>query len=332
MNLLHTYLPADEDDDNLLQGINSYRRSLNLPVLIKNDNAGCLADRIADDIEDLPCSSPTNGANILPSSQSPLANLPKHLRKCKIDANSTQDGVILPVCVPKLVPTLVLTNYTHSPKYVKYLNDSRFSGVGVGSEDNWAVVVLASSNPSGNFANAAGSLVSMQGIFVVSQLKEEEDKIFQGLNSFKQSLKKNSNAECLADEIADELEDQPCSSADDYAIEPGNGPKFPKFNKLIKKCHIDINTTTDGIILPVCVPNWDPDLVIKNYTHTQYAKYLNGSKYTGAGVGTEDDWVVVVLSTDTESGSFSGAPSLAAIGMVHYMMAMLLGLFLILLC
>ncbi|CAB4315592.1 unnamed protein product [Prunus armeniaca] len=152
---------SDEDEDNLLQGINSYRRSLNLPVLVKNDNAGCLADRIADDIEDLPCSSPTNGANILPSSQSPLANLPKHLRKCKIDANSTQDGVILPVCVPKLVPTLVLTNYTHSPKYAKYLNDSRFSGVGVGSEDNWAVVVLASSNPSGNFANAAGSLVSM---------------------------------------------------------------------------------------------------------------------------------------------------------------------------
>lgn len=72
--------------------------------------------------------------------------------------------------------------------------------------------------------------------------------------------------------------------------------------------------------------------MIKNYTHTQYAKYLNGSKYTGAGVGTEDDWVVVVLSTDTESGSFSGAPSLAAIGMVHYMMGMLLGLFLILLC
>lgn len=156
-------MPADEDEDNLLQGINSYRRSLNLPVLVKNNNAGCLADRIADDIEDLPCSSSTNGANILPSSQSPLANLPKHLRKCKIDANSTQDGVILPVCVPKLVPTLVLTNYTHSPKYAKYLNDSRFSGVGVGAEDNWAVVVLASSNPSGNFANAAGSLVSMCG-------------------------------------------------------------------------------------------------------------------------------------------------------------------------
>ncbi|BBN68895.1 Glycoprotein membrane precursor GPI-anchored protein [Prunus dulcis] len=287
MNLLHTYLPADEDDDNLLQGINSYRRSLNLPVLIKNDNAGCLADRIADDIEDLPCSSPTNGANILPSSQSPLANLPKHLRKCKIDANSTQDGVILPVCVPKLVPTLVLTNYTHSPKYVKYLNDSRFSGVGVGSEDNWAVVVLASSNPSGNFANAAGSLVSMQGIFVVSQLKEEEDKIFQGLNSFKQSLKKNSNAECLADEIADELEDQPCSSADDYAIEPGNGP-----NSQNSQAHQEVP-----------------------HRHQHHDRWHHLAR---AGVGTEDDWVVVVLSTDTESGSFSGAPSLAAIGMFSF--------------
>ncbi|KAM0994926.1 hypothetical protein EV2_010711 [Malus domestica] len=163
---------SDKDEDSLLQGINSYRTSLNLPALVKNGNAGCLADEIAEDMEDQPCSSPTNGANILATSQTPLANLPKHLGKCKIDANSASDGVILPVCVTKLVPTLVLTNYTHQPQFAKYLNDTKFTGVGLGSEDDWMVVVLASNTPTGSLANAASSLVSAVGFghFLVSIL------------------------------------------------------------------------------------------------------------------------------------------------------------------
>ncbi|KAK9919791.1 hypothetical protein M0R45_028369 [Rubus argutus] len=142
--LLSTLVRSDDVDENdIVQGINSYRQSLNLPALIKHDKADCLADEIADDIEDQPCTSPTNGANIVPTMQTKLPNLPSHLRKCKIDVNSTTDGVIMPVCVPKAVSTLVLTNYTRSPRYAKYLNDSRFTGVGVGSESDWTVVVLA---------------------------------------------------------------------------------------------------------------------------------------------------------------------------------------------
>ena len=66
----------------------------------------------------------------------------------------------MPVCVRKAVATLVLTNYTNSPHYAKFLNDSMYTGVGVGTEDDWTVVVLATSTRTGSFANAANSLVS----------------------------------------------------------------------------------------------------------------------------------------------------------------------------
>lgn len=125
---------------------------------MKNGKADCLADKIADEIEDQPC---TTGANIVPSTQTQLSNYPKHLDKCKINASTTTDGVILPVCVPKLVPTLVLTNYTHT-SYAKYLNNSKYTGVGVGSEDDWMVVVLSTNTPAGSFSRAV-SLVSHMG-------------------------------------------------------------------------------------------------------------------------------------------------------------------------
>jgi hypothetical protein len=151
-----------EEEDNLLLGINSFRHSSNLPALSKNDKADCLADEIADELEGEPCSSSTNGASIVPSTATILPDLPKHLKKCKINVNSTAEGIILPVCVPKLIPTLVLTNYTHSP-YAKYVNSSKYTGVGVGSEDDWMVVVLSTDTVGGSFAGAV-SLVSKVGL------------------------------------------------------------------------------------------------------------------------------------------------------------------------
>ncbi|KAL5566104.1 hypothetical protein UlMin_029268 [Ulmus minor] len=164
--LLHAFLlPSllvlgNEDEDNLLQGINSYRQSKSLPPLVKNGKAECLADEVADGLEHQPCTSLTRGV-IVPSTQTQVSNYPKQLNKCNINVNTTQDGVILPVCVPHLVPTLVLTNYTQS-QYSKYLNDSKFSGVGVGSEDDWMVLVLSTNAPSGSFSGAV-SLVSPMG-------------------------------------------------------------------------------------------------------------------------------------------------------------------------
>ncbi|KAF8038765.1 hypothetical protein BT93_B1348 [Corymbia citriodora subsp. variegata] len=157
-----------DDEDTLLQGINSYRSSQNLQQLAKNDKATCLADELADKIEDQPCSA-TYGANTLPGVGLQSSSYQDALSKCKIHPNYTTDGVILPVCVAKLVPTLVLTNYTHSP-YQKYLNDSKFTGAGLGSEDDWMVVVLTTSTPGGSFASGAAALLGGLSILWVCLL------------------------------------------------------------------------------------------------------------------------------------------------------------------
>ncbi|KAI4369402.1 hypothetical protein MLD38_017844 [Melastoma candidum] len=160
-------IPCDaEDEDNLLQGINSYRQVQKLPPLVKNDRAMCLSDEIAEQLEDKPCSS-TYGPNVLPGTGPQFSDYPKLLSKCDIDANHTKDGVILPVCVPKLVPTLVLTNYTHTP-YAKYLNNSIYTGAGVGSEDNWMVLVLTTNTPGGSFASGTNLVKPLVGVLVSS--------------------------------------------------------------------------------------------------------------------------------------------------------------------
>lgn len=150
---------AADDEDNLLQGLNSYRQSLNLPALTKNGKADCLADEIADQIEDRPCTTITSTSNIVPTTPAQITDYPKLLKKCKIDVNTTTDGAIMPVCVHKLVPTVVLTNYTRS-QYAKQLNNSKYTGVGLGSEDDWMVVILTTSTQTGSFAGAAVSWVS----------------------------------------------------------------------------------------------------------------------------------------------------------------------------
>ena len=116
----------------------------------------------------------------------------------------------------------------------------------------------------------------------------------------------------------------------DYSAAPGNKPNFTNFDKLLDKCDINGNNTLDGVILPVCVPKLDPTAVLSNYTNSQYAKYLNDSSYTGAGIGSEENWMVVVLSTNTSTGSFSGAASLIAnISMSNNLVALFFGLLVI---
>ncbi|XWS58213.1 hypothetical protein CRYUN_Cryun08bG0015300 [Craigia yunnanensis] len=145
------------EEDHLLQGLNSFRTSANLPAFSKNKNAGCVAKKIADDIDDddQPCNNPSNSRG----NETKLSDHPKAISKCNIDVNTTSDVIILPVCVPKLVPTLVLTNFTRT-HYSKYINDSSFTGIGLSSEDDWMVVVLASNTSAGSLANGAYSLVN----------------------------------------------------------------------------------------------------------------------------------------------------------------------------
>ncbi|MCI76519.1 glycoprotein membrane precursor GPI-anchored protein, partial [Trifolium medium] len=44
----------------------------------------------------------------------------------------------MPACVPGLAPNLVLANFTKS-LYSENLNDTQYTGIGIGSEDNWIV-------------------------------------------------------------------------------------------------------------------------------------------------------------------------------------------------
>ncbi|KAK4482892.1 hypothetical protein RD792_010065 [Penstemon davidsonii] len=160
MHLRLTFLNADEED-NLLQGINQYRASLNLTALTKVDRAECLASEVADQFKKQPCTNST-GSNTVPGTEPQYANFPNLLSKCHLNVTTTRDGQILPACVPNLEPGLVLSNFTRS-QYSGYLNDTQFTGIGIASEDNWIVVVLTTSTPEGNYQ--VGSNSNMNGAY-----------------------------------------------------------------------------------------------------------------------------------------------------------------------
>ena len=130
------------------------------------------------------------------------------------------------------------------------------------------------------------------------------------------------------------LEHTKCEDFRDYYPLPSYTSKIPKFQKSINKCKININTTKDGVIMPLCVPKLDPDALFSNYTKSnRFSKYLNNSKYKIAGIGSEDDWMVLIISTNTSSGDFSSATSLLSGALKgHYlMMAFFLSTFIVLL-
>lgn len=169
---------------------------------------------------------------------------------------------------------------------------------------------------------------------------DEEEILLRNINSYRASLNlttltENDNAECLAEKIADQFKKQPCTNTTGSFTVPGTEVQFSTYPDLLARCHLNINDTKDGVIMPVCVPRLDPTLVLTNFTQTQYSRYLNDTKYTGAGVGSEDDWIVVVLNTNTAGGSFAPADDSAAlvpkVGLAFHFMSLFLGFLLVLL-
>ncbi|GMJ01861.1 hypothetical protein like AT3G06035 [Hibiscus trionum] len=151
------FCDTDEEDD-LLKGINAYRASLNLTTLTKNENAECLADELADEFKNQPCTNST-GANTVPGTEPQFANYPNLLAKCHLNVSVTRDGAVMPACVPNLVPSIVLTNFTQS-QYSDNLNETKYTGIGIGSDGDWIVVVLTTSTAEGNYATATTSAAS----------------------------------------------------------------------------------------------------------------------------------------------------------------------------
>ncbi|KAL0719872.1 hypothetical protein Bca4012_069196 [Brassica carinata] len=139
---------------------------------------------------------------------------------------------------------------------------------------------------------------------------DEEDVLFTGINSYRTSqnlttLTKNENAECLADEIAEQFKNRPCTNDTGSATVPGTEPQFADYPKILTKCHLNVSDTRDGSIMPACVPRLESSLVLTNFTKSQYSMSLNDTKFTGIGIGKENDWIVVVLTTNTPGGSYS---------------------------
>ncbi|TMW90522.1 hypothetical protein EJD97_015592 [Solanum chilense] len=163
-SLLFTFVKSDDEEDNLFRSINSYRTTLNLTTLRENDKAKCLADEIADQFKDQPCTN-TTGANTVPGTEPQFSDYPNLLSKCKLNVTTTRDAAIMPACVPNLVPDLVLSNYTMS-QYATSLNDTKFTGVGIGSDDNWIVVILTTNNLEGSFTpdNSSANVLFQLGL------------------------------------------------------------------------------------------------------------------------------------------------------------------------
>lgn len=114
-----------------------------------------MAKKIAKDLEDYKCNA-TNGVNTPVSTQQSFAT-DKILSECKILAESTKEGVILSVCVPDLVPSLVFTNFTYTYKYTKFLKSANYTGAGLGCAEDWMVLVLTTNTTGGNFTPTSGA-------------------------------------------------------------------------------------------------------------------------------------------------------------------------------
>ncbi|GAA0152747.1 hypothetical protein LIER_11151 [Lithospermum erythrorhizon] len=170
---------------------------------------------------------------------------------------------------------------------------------------------------------------------------DSEDSLFQGINQYRTTLNlsgltENDKAECLADEMADQFKGQPCTNTTGSNTVQGNEPQFANYPRLLAKCDLNVTNTRDGKIMPVCVPNLNATLVLSNYTLSQYSQYLNDTAYTGIGIGTEENWMVVVLTTNTSEGSFvpangNGVVNFAIkLGPVSHYLVLLSGFFMIL--
>ncbi|CAO2821856.1 unnamed protein product [Amaranthus hypochondriacus] len=184
--------------------------------------------------------------------------------------------------------------------------------------------------------NTTNFLLLLFVTIVLSNLQvrsDDEDDLLQGINKYRASqnlttLTKNENAACLAEEIAEQYKNQPCTNSTGANTVPGTENQFPNYPELLAHCNLNISNTRDGMIMPACVPNLEPGLVLTNFTKSQYSGSLNESTYTGAGIGSDGNWIVVVLTTNSSTGSYEtykGSGFVSRPSHLYYLIAFLMG-------
>lgn len=145
-----------DGNDQFLDDINQYRKSLSLSAFTTNSGATCVAEQVAEQYKGTPCTNTSGTATV--SGLEPQLD-ESLLSKCKLQLVNVKDGFIGPTCVPAgtsaaNAPKLAANNITMSPAYTEYVNDTKFVSAGVGSVDNaWFVLVLATKDSGGNFVN-----------------------------------------------------------------------------------------------------------------------------------------------------------------------------------
>ncbi|KAJ6775364.1 hypothetical protein OIU79_018521 [Salix purpurea] len=146
-------LSCDEKQD-LLKSINAYRTLfLDLPAFTKNKKANCLANEIADKL-DQSCNETT------PADQVKLDSYPDQLMDC-LGTDHATDAVVMPICAAdKADEVALLHNYTRRNQYKKSIKDASYTGAGVGSNDNWMVVVLNKNTSTWSSSAGTNGLVS----------------------------------------------------------------------------------------------------------------------------------------------------------------------------
>ncbi|RRT81805.1 hypothetical protein B296_00012553 [Ensete ventricosum] len=182
---------------------------------------------------------------------------------------------------------------------------------------------------------AASSFSQIWCFLTFAFFADTTGQLLQGINDYRvtlnlSSLTENKNADCLAAQLASAFKGQDCSNTTGSDTVPGTEQQFPNFPDYLAACHLNATVTRDGFIMPACVPDLVPDIVLANYTKSQYNQKLNDSSYAGIGIAEEDNWVVVVLTTNTATGNYAPAADATAGSSIsiadhNYVMLSLLG-------
>lgn len=145
------------------------------------------------------------------------------------------------------------------------------------------------------------------------------------------TMTKNSNAECLVQQIAWDFDDEsPLSTfTSGSTIAPSNFSQLPNLPDYLSQCKIELNHTKNGAIVPLYVPKLALNLVLSECTHSQMVEYLRKPEYTSVGIGYYEQWAVLAFGTNSTAGSFSSSANLSDIGLRYFFLvsSLLLGLF-----